>query len=141
MDKEIVSIIGRRYYKGSLWLVAGLALVGLFVINLCDLSEFINPLVISALYSLVTNIAYGEAWKASARVSSGALTRFYLGASAVRLLLAALVTAAVCVLDGNRQPIINFVIVFFAFYMAMLVFDGAFFARLERKLNQKDLSV
>jgi len=48
-----------------------------------------------------------------------------------------MVAVVFCVVSRDRESIINFIIVFAVFYVVMLIFDGVFFARLEKKLNQK----
>ena len=63
-----------RYKQISLWLTAAVALAVLFVCRLsaqCDdmIAQVVNPLVVSAIFSLVASTAYGEAWKAVAKSS------------------------------------------------------------------------
>lgn len=137
MDKNVIDQISRKYNKYSLWVTAGCALVTLLAINICNASQFVNPLVISVLYTLISSIAYGAGWKAVASSSPMTLSKFYIAASAIRMLLALIVVAVFCVISRDKGSIQNFIIVFAAFYVVMLVFDGVFFARLERKLNQK----
>ena len=105
-------------------------------ISICDAQQLVNPVLISVIYALVTNWAYGLSWKAVANSSPNTLSKFYLAASAIRMLAGVLVAVVFCVMNDDREAIINFIIVFSAFYIAMLVFDGVFFARQERKRNQ-----
>lgn len=135
--KESIGRIGKRYHKCALWVVAGMTLLGLLAVNLTGRNDFVTPLAISAVYSIVLSVAYGEAWKAAAKSSAGVLSKFYFAASALRLVLAALVVAAYCVISQERTAIINFAVVFLVFYIATLITDCAFFARVERKLSQK----
>ena len=63
-----------RYKQISLWLTAAVALAVLFSCRLsaqCDdmIAQVVNPLVVSAIFSLVASTAYGEAWKAVAKSS------------------------------------------------------------------------
>ena len=63
---------GIKYKQISLWLTALMALAILFacrVSALCDdiLPRVVNPLIVSAIFSLVASTAYGEAWKAVAK--------------------------------------------------------------------------
>lgn len=119
-----------------MWVVAAAALIMLLGINICDARQLVNPVLISVIYVLVANAAYGLSWRAVASSSPGVLGKFYLVASVLRMLTAIIVAAVFCVISGSRDAIINFVLVFSAFYVVMLVFDGVFFARLERKRNQ-----
>ena len=55
-----------RYKQISLWLTAAVALAVLFACRLsaqCDdmIAQVVNPLVVSAIFSLVASTAYGEA--------------------------------------------------------------------------------
>ncbi len=137
MDSELIVLTGRRYYKCSLWVTVGITLVGLLLVNVFNADRYVNPLAVSAVYSIVSSVAYGEAWKAAARVSAGALSRFYLIASAFRLLCAALVVVIYCLVDRDRDSVVDFIVVFLAFYFAILITDCAFFAHFERKVNRK----
>lgn len=72
-----------RYKQISLWLTAAVALAVLFACRLsaqCDdmIAQVVNPLVVSAIFSLVASTAYGEAWKAVAKSSPANLAKFYL---------------------------------------------------------------
>lgn len=137
MGSEQVNLIGRQYNKCSLWVVAAATLATLLAISIYDAQQFVDPLVISAVYALVTNTVYCLSWKAVAKSSPNALGKFYLAGSALRMMLAVLVAVAYCVIVGDRDAILNFILVFSSFYVVMLVFDGVFFARMERKRNQK----
>lgn len=136
MDRQQITNISRQYNKCSLWVVAAAALIMLLGINICDARQLVNPVLISVIYVLVANAAYGLSWRAVASSSPGVLGKFYLVASVLRMLTAIIVAAVFCVISGSRDAIINFVLVFSAFYVVMLVFDGVFFVRLERKRNQ-----
>ncbi len=136
MDKDLISIIGRRHDKYNLWLIAGMALLAFVGINVCDKGEYIAPLVVCVVYSLVSSIAYGATWRIAARRPT-ALTRFYLAASAIRMLSAVMVVVAFCALTSNRDTIIAFTVAFAVFYIVLMAFDGVFFARLERNVNKK----
>lgn len=136
MDSQQIIKISRLYNKCSLWVVAATALIMLLGISICDAQQLVTPVLISVIYALVTNLAYGLSWKAVANSSPNTLSKFYLSASAIRMMAAVLVAVVFCVMNDNREAIINFVIVFSAFYVVMLVFDGVFFARQERKRNQ-----
>lgn len=137
MDRKLIEQIGRKYNKFCLWVIAGATLIALLAINICNANQFVNPLAISVLYALASSIAYGLGWRSVAGTSPDTLSKFYLVASALRMLLALMVAVVFCVVSRDRESIINFIIVFAAFYVVMLIFDGVFFARLERKLNQK----
>lgn len=137
-DNKIISRAYGRYCKYSLWLVAAAALITLLIMNVCEIGGLISFLVICIVYTLIANGAYGVAWKGVAKSSSSVLTKFYLAASALRMLTAVLVVVAFCLLNNDATQIRNFVILFSSFYVVMLIFDGIFFARVEKKNNHKE---
>ncbi len=136
MDKDLISITGRRHDKYSLWIIAAMALFALVGMNICGTSDYVGSLVVCVMFSLVSSIAYGAAWRAAARRPE-TLTRFYLAASAVRMLCAILVVVVFCALASNRDAIIAFTVAFVAFYVVIMAFDGVFFVRFERNVNKK----
>lgn len=138
MDEKLISRISAKYQKYSLWITAALSLAMIFAMSMGTLSmDFLNPLVVSALYTLAATVVYGLSWKGVAKSSPKTLTRFYLVASALRMLTAVMVVVVYCVIIKTPEAIRNFVLVFFAFYLVMLIFDGIFFARMEKTNNLK----
>ena len=136
MDNDIKQI-GRKYRQISLWLTAGMALVILFACRIsaqCDniLSQVVNPLVVSAIFSLVCSTAYGEAWQATAKSSPANLAKFYLAAAALKMMAAAVVFL-VYVVICDKSNILGFTVIFMLFYVVLLVFDCIYFARVEKK--------
>lgn len=139
MDIRQIDETSKRYFKHSLWLTAALtfAVIIAVAVNWLDIS-LINALAVSVLYTVVINFAYGALWKCVARSAPGTMAKFYLAASAIRLITAALVVVIFCVISRNdKEAILNFVFVFFAFYLVMLIFDSVFFARIEKNNNLK----
>ncbi len=140
MEKEQVRQISRRYKQISLWLTAGVALAILFACRVsaqCDsiLPHVVNPLAVSAIFSLVCSTAYGEAWQAIAKSSPANLAKFYLAASALKMMAAA-VTFLVYVMVCDKSEILGFAFIFILFYIVLLVFDCIYFARVEKKNNK-----
>ncbi len=126
-----------RYKQISLWLTAAVALAVLFACRLsaqCDdmIAQVVNPLVVSAIFSLAASTAYGEAWKAVAKSSPANLARFYMAALVLKLMSGTLVFL-IYVLVCDRQNILGFTAIFALFYVVLLVFDCIYFARVEKK--------
>ena len=126
-----------RYKQISLWLTAAVALAVLFVCRLsaqCDdmIAQIVNPLVVSAIFSLVASIAYGEAWKAVAKSSPANLAKFYMAALVIKMVAGTLVFL-IYVLVCDKQNILGFTAIFALFYVVLLVFDCIYFARVEKK--------
>ena len=128
-----------RYKQISLWLTAAVALAVLFACRLsaqCDdmIAQVVNPLVVSAIFSLVASTAYGEAWKAVAKSSPANLAKFYLAAMMLKMMAGVLVFL-IYVLVCDKQNILGFTAIFALFYVVLLVFDCIYFSRVEKKNN------
>lgn len=126
-----------RYKQISLWLTAAVALAVLFACRLsaqCGdmIAQVVNPLVVSAIFSLVASTAYGEAWKAVAKSSPANLAKFYLAAMMLKMMAGVLVFL-IYVLVCDKQNILGFTAIFALFYVVLLVFDCIYFARVEKK--------
>ena len=134
---QIIRQASIRYKQIALWLTALMALAILFacrVSALCDdiLLRVVNPLIVSAIFSLVASTAYGEAWKAVAKSSPANLAKFYLAALVLKLMAGTLVFL-IYVLVCDKQNILGFTAIFALFYVVLLVFDCIYFARVEKK--------
>ena len=137
MDIKLIDTASRRYRKYSLWVVVALTLVVIVAISLNVLDiTLVNALAVSVLYTLIVNFAYGSLWRKVAKYSLGVMTKFYLVASVLRLMTAALVVVVFCMLSQEKVAIRNFVLLFFTFYIVMLIFDSVFFARIEKSNNR-----
>lgn len=138
MDEKFIEQTGKRYCKYGIWLTAALTLlaIGAMGVNLLEMTS-LDAIVVSAIYSLVMVFAYSASWKGIAKASPANMTKFYLAASAIRLITAASVVIAYCLLSKNKVIIRDFVLLFFAYYVIMLIFDSVFFARVEKCNNLK----
>ena len=137
MRLQTIRQAGIKYKQISLWLTALMALAILFACRLsalCNdiLPQVVNPLVVSAIFSLVASTAYGEAWKAVAKSSPANLAKFYMAALVIKMIAGTLVFL-IYVLVCDRQNILGFTVIFALFYVMLLVFDCIYFARVEKK--------
>ncbi len=137
MEKQQIQQIARKYKQISLWITAGVSLAILFGCRVsvqCDsiVSQVVNPLAVSVIFSLVCSIAYGEAWQSIAKSSPANLAKFYLAASALKMMAAA-VTFLIYVMVCDKSTIVGFAAIFMLFYIILLVFDCIYFARVEKK--------
>lgn len=137
MRLQNIKQINIKYKQISLWLTAAMTLIILFACRVsaqCDdmIAQVVNPLVVSALFSIVASTAYGEAWKAIAKSSPANLAKFYLAALVIKMVAGTLVFL-VYVLLCDKQNILGFTAIFALFYVALLVFDCIYFARVEKK--------
>ena len=139
MRLQTIRQAGIKYKQISLWLTALMALAILFacrVSALCNdiLPQVVNPLVVSAIFSLVASTAYGEAWKAVAKSSPANLAKFYMAALVIKMVAGTLVFF-IYVLVCDKQNILGFTAIFALFYVVLLVFDCIYFSRVEKKNN------
>ena len=132
-----VNKVYKKYYKNNLWIIAGLYLIGLLVVQLTQQTAYINLLTISAVYSLITSSIYGGAWKAIAIQSPTVMNNFYLAGSGFRMLLAFLTVVVYAIVVKERTMVIGFVVIFMIFYLVLLVFDTVYFYKVEKnnKIN------
>ena len=140
MRLQLIKQIGLGYKQKSLWLIAGLALVILFACRIsamCDqiIPQVVTPLAVSAIFSIVASTATIEGWCAVAKSSPSTLAKYYLAASVIKMLAAAIVFL-IYVVCCNRSNIIGFTVIFALFYVMLLIFDCLYFVRVEKKNNQ-----
>ncbi|MCH4182459.1 MAG: hypothetical protein WCS17_07255 [Prevotella sp.] len=130
--------IARKYKQYSLWIIAALMLLSLFVMQVVQNTSLVTALTVTVVFSLVCNLVYGECWKRVAKSSSTNLIRFYLVASVLRLLLALSVFLIYLVVVRERQAVIGFALIFAIFYIVLLAFDCLYFVRVEKKINKTE---
>ena len=132
-----VNKVYKKYYKNNLWIIAGLYLIGLLVVQLTQQTAYINLLTISAVYSLITSSIYGGAWKVIASQSPTVMNNFYLAGSGFRMLLAFLTVVVYAIVVKERAMVIGFVVIFMIFYLVLLAFDTVYFYKVEKnnKIN------
>ena len=121
------------YNKVMVWLVSGLTLVGLLTMQLSGWNELLTGLIVSAVFCLVSGVAYIQGWKALANRSAQLLPKYHLAGSALRLLAACVVLLIVCVVKrADVFGIKLFAVVFMVYYVVMLIFDALFFAKVSK---------
>ena len=132
-----VNKVYKKYYKNNLWIIAGLYLIGLLVVQLTQQTAYINLLTISAVYSLITSSIYGGVWKAIASQSPTVMNNFYLAGSGFRMLLAFLTVVVYAMVVKERAMVIGFVVIFMIFYLVLLAFGTVYFYKVgkNKKIN------
>lgn len=86
--------------------------------------------LLSSVFHLVCSLAYVLGWQAIVRRSPTTVPKYFLAASALRLMAAAAVMLVFCVVNrGDIAAIRGFAIVFMVFYLVILTFDAIFFAK------------
>ncbi len=134
MDETLVKQISGKYYKYSLRIIVGIALLSLLIVSVrFSINAFAIPLVVSVLFSILSSWGYGAAWKSVAKSSPKNLTKLYLASSIFRLLLAGIVVIIYCLINrGEKEVILEFIIIFCTYYVALLIFDCIYFAKVEK---------
>ncbi|MDD5862526.1 MAG: hypothetical protein PUD15_08235 [Prevotella sp.] len=131
-----ITTAGKRYRKGSLWIIAAMMLIVLVIIRVTNEFFLVGGLVVTVVFSLPCSIVYGKAWEAVARRSPRQLAKFYLVAGTLRMLAAVLVFLVYVLLHRDTGTLLGFTALFAGFYLVLLLFDCIFFARIEKKFKQ-----
>ena len=111
--------------------------IGSFIFEKLGLfSGLMYPVAVSAVFSIVVELADALVWRKVAKTSPDSLTTFYTAVSGFRMLLA-LATMLVCYIIVGRDAIMPYILVLLVFYFAMLAHHSIFFSRLSNggKLN------
>ena len=133
-----IDSIYRLYNKVSLWLIAAALLIGLLVIQIFSGLHLVNSLLFTTAYSLMATFIYGRCWKSLALRSPNVLTRFYMVASVLRMMLALVVVfIGAFILRDSKSQLLGFVGIFVSFYLLLLIFDSLFFVKIEKNKKNK----
>ena len=131
-DNNDIVKLSKRYFRQSVWLTAGLTLVGLLVMNVFRIEGLLTPVVISAVFSIVIETADIVVWQMVARRNPEGLTSFYNAVSGFRM-LAALATMMIYYLVSGSDAMLVFFLVFMSFYVLLLIHHTTFFARVSNR--------
>lgn len=124
--------IAGRYLKQGLWLTAGIFLAGLLAMNVFALDAMLAPLVVSAVFSVLTEAADSAVWRRVAQRNPEGLTTFYTAVSGFRMLLALAVMLVYYIVAGSGAMTVFF-LVFMSFYVVLLVHHAVFFAKVSNR--------
>lgn len=131
-DKNDNARHGKRYLRQSVWLTAGLTLVGLLVMTVFRKDSLLAPIVVSAVFSVVIETADSVVWRKVANRNPDGLTSFYTAVSGFRMLLA-LATMLIYYIVVGSDGMLEFFLVFMSFYVVMLIHHATFFARISNR--------
>ena len=132
MNNKVVN----TYLRQSISLIAGLTLLFLLYINVWGSADVMTvPLCISAVFQLVACLIYGFVWKKVASSSPGSLPTLYMTASGCRMFAGIVTVLAYCFATDDKDAIKFFVITFLIFYFIILIYDTAYFMRVEKKIR------
>ena len=111
--------------------------IGCFIFAKLGLfSGLMYPVAVSAVFSIVVELADALVWRKVAKKSPDSLTTFYTAVSGFRMLLA-LATMFVCYIIVVRDAVSPYIVVMLVYYFVLLAHHSIFFSRLSNggKLN------
>jgi len=134
MNRKVV----RTYLLQSTLIIAVLTLLS-FVVWWVAWPNNSMPMAIaiSAAFQLLTCYAYGYVWGQVADSSADSLPTLYLAASGCRMFLGIATVVVYCLINtDDTVGIRTFVILFLVYYFIMLIYDTAYFMKVEKKIRQ-----
>ena len=111
--------------------------IGCFIFEKLGLfSGLMYPVAVSAVFSIVVEVADAKVWRRVAKKSPDSLTTFYTAVSGFRMLLA-LATMFVCYIIVGHDAVAPYIVVMLVYYFVLLAHHSIFFSRLSNggKLN------
>lgn len=127
----------KAYWKGALWLTAGITLVALVGINTYIISAKVEHLAVGVAFSLLSSACFTGLLKRETARGSITLAPFLTYATA-RLLAALAVIGAFMALSGLRgRELLPFVIVFSIYFILTDALDALFMVKAVRGINKE----
>lgn len=125
-----------KYIVWSMILIVLLTVAAFLVEKSGMASALMYPVAVSAVFSIVVEVADALVWRRVAKKSPDSLTTFYSAVSGFRMLLA-LATMFVCYLVVGRDAVAPYIVVLLVYYFVLLAHHSIFFSRLTNggKLN------
>ena len=127
----------RRYAVQTLVACAVLVLAVLSVSKFAHVDGLVSPLVISAVFALVVELADTYLWSRLARNGGKMLPTYYSAVSSFRMLLA-LFTLLGCYIAVGRDAMLRYCLVFMVFYLWCIIHHSVFFSRVSNNHTQCD---
>lgn len=118
----------KRYVIQVLILIVVLVVATLCANCLVKIENLSVSLSVAAIFSFVVSMAEGIIWRRVATKGPDSLPTFFTAVSGFRMLLA-LATIFIYYLASGRGEMLEFCIVFMAFYFAFLIHHSVFFSR------------
>lgn len=133
-----VDVITKTYRKISLWLSVGITLLILLAGQIMTsgntfIGNTISIVVMAVLYFIITNIVTSNAWIKAARKTDNSLTRFYIVAPMIKMVVALVVILFIIISRRyNKTVMLESVSVFAIYYVVQLLFDCIYYSRVEK---------
>ena len=132
LEKNEIAKESRRFIACSFVAVALLSLSVLSLSLFAHVDGLISPLVVSAVFALVVELADVFVWRKVARKGSVDTLATFLSAVSGFRMLHALMTLAGCYMAEGRDAIMNYLMVFIVFYFWLIVHHSVFFSRISK---------
>lgn len=123
-----IANISRRYTVQTIVACAVLVAAVLSLSKLAHVDGLVSPLVISALFTLVVELADIYIWSRLARNGGNMLTTYYSAVSGFRMLLALFILVG-CYIAVGRSAMMQYCLVFMVFYFWCIIHHSVFFSR------------
>ena len=130
--KQSIDKLSFSYMRQGLLLTAALFLIILLVVQIWFLNVLLTPAYVSIAFTLVVYLTIGLVWRRVAKNSPESLPTFFTAVSGFRLLLALAVMFVYYLLDKG-DTMLQFFLVFMAFYIVSLAHHTLFFARVSNR--------
>ncbi len=133
-----IDVITKTYRKISLWLSVGITLLILLAGQIMTsgntfIGNTIGIVVMAVLYFIITNIVTSNAWIKAARKTDNSLTRFYIVAPMIKMVVALVVILFIIISRRyNKTVMLESVSVFAIYYVVQLLFDCIYYSRVEK---------
>lgn len=137
LETKEVDRLSLRYIIQSASIIIVLCLLTFCASFLFPAASLRMPLLVSAVFSLVVDSADALIWQRVAKSSQESLTTFYTAVSGFRMLFA-LATLFSVYLAVGRDMMLEYCIVFMAFYFVLLVHHSVFFSRVSNSHSKCD---
>lgn len=137
LNTKVVDKLSLRYICQSAMIIAALCVATVALGRVLSVEGLKGPLIVSAVFSLIIDGADGMIWNKVAKGSPESLTTFYTAVSGFRMLLA-LATLFGVYLTVGRNAMVEYCIVFMAFYFVLLIHHSVFFSRVSNSHSKCD---
>lgn len=132
-----IAKLSRRYVVQTILAVVVLSLAVLSLQMFAHVDGLVPPLVVSAVFTLVVELADIFIWKKIAETSEDALHTFFSAVSGLRMLLALFTLTGRCIAVG-RDAMLEYCMVFLVFYFYMIIHHSAFFSHVNNSHTECD---
>ena len=137
LNSKEIARLSRRFTIQSALAVVVLALTVAIVSELSNVVGLSQPLVVSAVFALVVELADIIIWSRVAEGEGKMLPTFFSAVSGFRMLLA-LATLVGCYIVVGRDAMMEYCLVFMVFYLWVIIHHSVFFSRVSNTHTKCD---